>query len=116
MDTNKIRDAFYRFEQINSQLAFSPMLIFNPTDATMIIEEIKTISKDIEKEIPLFSKKLDSLKNTLFISRYNGLEVNPFVFGQVFEILSILTNYESLDYWKLIHPQISLVSKQLYLD
>lgn len=116
MNIDQIKNVFNDFSQINSRFAYSPIISFNQADAYFIIEELKLVSKDIEKELPLFSKELDSLKNILFVNSYSGFGINPFVFGQVFEILFILTNIKDTDRWSLIHPKISEVSKSLYLD
>lgn len=116
MNIDQIKNVFNDFLQINTRFAYSPVISFNPAEAGFIIKDLKLISKDIEKELPLFSQKLNSLKDTLFVNGYSDFRINPFVFGQVFEILSILTNIENTDRWSLIHPKISNVSKSLYLD
>ncbi len=91
MNIDQIKNVFNDFLQINTHFAHSPVISFNQAEAYYIIEELKLVSKDIEKELPLFSKELNSLKDILFVNGYSSLGINPFVFGQVFEILSILT-------------------------
>ncbi len=89
MNIDQIKNVFNDFLQINTRFAYSPVISFNPAEAGFIIKDLKLISKDIEKELPLFSQKLNSLKDTLFVNGYSDFRINPFVFGQVFEILSL---------------------------
>ncbi len=74
------------------------------------------VSINIEKEFPYFSKRINSLIDGLFIGSNDSFGVDPFVFGEVLEILSTLNNIHIFDYWSLVHPKISEVSKSLYLD
>ncbi|MCM1060598.1 MAG: TIGR02391 family protein [Eubacterium sp.] len=115
MNTLLIQDTFRYLEQINSRMPRVPIL-FNSTEASMICEKIKMVSHNIEKELPYFSNRLNSLLNTLFVGNYDCLNINPFMFGQIYEIFLALNYINNIDYWSLMHPKISEVSKSLYLD
>lgn len=116
MNTILIQDTLNWFIYNNSRIACSPLIRFPLVETNMIKENIKMISKNIEKELSYFSKRLYSLSNSLFVCNYDGASVNPYVFGQVFEILSFLIENDNINFWSLIHPRISEVSKSLYLD
>lgn len=88
----------------------------NYNDANEITERIKMVSDSIQKEFPYFSNRLNSLLNTLFQNGFNGLYINSYVFGQIYEIFLALSNTNNFDFWSLIHPRVSEVSKSLYLD
>ena len=85
-------------------------------DITAIKNGLIRISEDISKEYPFFSNELFALKDKLFVG-YGT--INPWIFGQIFEILKILSNKSTTQNnnpWDLIHPRIIQVSRQLYLD
>ena len=68
------------------------------------------------KTEPFYSKELFSLKDSLFTGYGN---INPFVFGQIFEILQYLDYIKTnpaKDIWALIHPMIISVSKNQFID
>ena len=68
------------------------------------------------KTEPFYSKELFSLKDSLFTGYGN---INPFVFGQIFEILQYLDYIKTNpaeDIWALIHPMIISVSKNQFID
>lgn len=110
-----IQDTFNYLNRINSQISSAPIL-FNYNDANEITERIKMTSENVKKEFPYFSKRLSSLLNILFQNDFNGLYMNSYVFGQIYEIFLALSNINNFDFWSLIHPQIAKVSKKLYLD
>ena len=70
---------------------------------------------DIRQEFPFFSQELATIKDNLFINN----KINPTVCGQGIEILRVLQNVgnqEKADIWRLVHPRIISVSKQLFED
>lgn len=115
MNTIFIQDTFNYLNQINSQISSAPIL-FNYNDANEITERIKMVSDSIQKEFPYFSNRLDSLLNNLFQNNFNGLYMNSYKFGQIYEIFLALSNISTFDFWSLIHPRISEISKSLYLN
>lgn len=115
MNTIFIQDTFNYLNWINSQISSAPVLS-NYNDANEITERIKMVSDSIQKEFPYFSNRLNSLLNTLFQNGFNGLYINSYVFGQIYEIFLALSNTNNFDFWSLIHPRVSEVSKSLYLD
>lgn len=115
MNTIFIQDTFNYLNRINSQISSAPILS-NYNDANEITERIKIVSDSIQKEFPYFSNRLNSLLNTLFQNGFNGLYINSYVFGQIYEIFLALSNTNNFDFWSLIHPRVSEVSKSLYLD
>ena len=115
MNTIFIQDTFNYLNRINSQISSAPILS-NYNDANEITERIKMVSDSIQKEFPYFSNRLNSLLNTLFQNGFNGLYINSYVFGQIYEIFLALSNTNNFDFWSLIHPRVSEVSKSLYLD
>lgn len=115
MNTIFIQDTFNYLNWINSQISSAPILS-NYNDANEITERIKMVSDSIQKEFPYFSNRLNSLLNTLFQNGFNGLYINSYVFGQIYEIFLALSNTNNFDFWSLIHPRVSEVSKSLYLD
>lgn len=115
MNTIFIQDTLNYLNRINSQISSAPIL-FNYNDANEITERIKMVSDSIQKEFPYFSNRLDSLLNNLFQNNFNGLYMNSYKFGQVYEIFLTLSNINNFDFWSLIHPRIAKVSKSLYLD
>lgn len=90
--------------------------IVSPQGITSIKNNLIQLSNELKKTEPFYSNQLFSLKDSLFTGYGN---INPFVFGQIFEILQYLnftkTN-PSGDIWGLIHPHIISVSKNQYID
>lgn len=90
--------------------------IVSPQRITTIKNNIIQLSNELKKTEPFYSNELFSLKDSLFTGYGN---INPFVFGQIFEILQYLnftkTN-PSDDIWGLIHPLIISVSKNQFMD
>lgn len=81
-----------------------------------IKNNIIKLANEISKIDPYYSERLLKHKEYLFTN--NGY-INPFVFGQIFEILQYINNKKynpENDIWYLIHPQIILVSKDRYID
>lgn len=118
LEINNLYNSFIRY---NQQFRFYNPLIVAPDDVNIIKYKLKLISEDISKEYHIFSSELLSLKDTLFQNYIYGYGFcfNPCVFGQVFEILKILSRYinEEKNYiWNLVHPDIIECSKKLYLD
>lgn len=97
----------------NINCAMNPV----PTQRIMKIKDyIFQFANEICKTEPYYSQRLLSHKNMLF----NNLGIiNPFVFGQIFEILQYFDNKKNNpqdDIWHLIHPKIISVSKDRFLD
>ena len=115
MNAILIQDTFSCLNQINSHVS-NAFVLFNPNEANIITEKIKLVSENIKKEFPYFSNRLNSLLNTLFQNDFNGLYMNSYVFGQIYEIFLALSNISTFDFWSLIHPRISEISKSLYLN
>jgi uncharacterized protein (TIGR02391 family) len=90
--------------------------IVSPQSITTIKNNLIQLSNELKKTEPFYSKQLFSLKDSLFIGYGN---INPFVFGQIFEILQYL-NFSransSDNIWGLIHPLIISVSKNQFID
>lgn len=90
--------------------------IISPQRMTTIRNNLIQLSNELKKTEPFYSNELFSLKDFLFTGYGN---INPFVFGQIFEILQYLkftiTN-PSEDIWGLIHPLIISVSKNQFID
>ncbi len=90
--------------------------IISPQRITNIKNNLIQLSNELKKTEPFYSNELFSLKDSLFTGYGN---INPFVFGQIFEILQYLnfTNTNpSEDIWGLIHPMIISVSKNQFID
>jgi uncharacterized protein (TIGR02391 family) len=112
---NRVSQVFDWLKSVGSRPNCTAIPV-HPDDITAIKNELIRISVDISKEHPFFSNELFTLKDQLFIG-YGT--INPWVFGQIVEILKALqnnTNTEQYNPWSLIHPQIARVSKQLYLN
>lgn len=90
--------------------------ILSPQRITTIKNNLIQLSNELKKTEPFYSNELFSLKDSLCTGYGN---INPFVFGQIFEILKYLnftkTN-PSDDIWGLIHPLIISVSKNQFID
>lgn len=97
MNTIFIQDTFNYLNRINSQISSAPILS-NYNDANKITERIKMVSDSIQKEFPYFSNRLNSLLNTLFQNGFNGLYINSYVFGQIYEIFLALSNTNNFDF------------------
>lgn len=85
-------------------------------DIINIKNDLFRIIRDTEKEFPFFSQELFTIKDHLF--SLTGT-VNLVVCGQLIEILKALQNagnQEKADIWRLVHPRIISVSKQLFED
>ncbi len=88
----------------------------SPQRITTIKNNLIQLSNELSKTDPFHSRQLFAFKDSLFIGYGN---INPFVFGQIFEILQYLnyTKYNSLeDVWSLLHPKIISVSKNRFID
>lgn len=116
MNTKQIENAFNYFQQVISHLSQCPMHLFGQIDVNLVMHDLTSITKDIEKEFPYYSSQIIALKNLLFNCVPGGYNANPFVFGRIFEILAALMNIAALDRWNIIHPRISDASKSLYLN
>lgn len=85
-------------------------------DRNLIRNDLITLSQNTEKEYSFISQHLFSLKDQLF----NDIGViNPYVFGQIYELLLILghdTTNSNNTIWDYIHPQIVQVAKGLFAD
>lgn len=115
MDTNRVLQVFEWLKSIGSQPNCTAIPV-HPNDITNIKNGLIRISEDISKESPFLSSELFTLKDKLFVG-YGS--INPWVFGQIVEILKTLQKSaitQGNDPWSLIHPQIAQVSKQLYID
>lgn len=91
-------------------------LIIPGRRTNLIIRNLTLLSTELTKSQPFYSKRLFTLKDSLFIGCGN---INPFVFGQIYEILQHLNyikNNPPEDIWYLVHPQIAAVSQNLFLD
>ena len=91
------------------------MLIIHPQDILNINNKLFEIIYDIRQEFPFFSQELATIKDNLFTNN----KINPTVCGQGIEILRVLQNVgnqENADIWRLVHPRIISVSKQLFED
>lgn len=77
-------------------------------------------SQIISTEYPYLSTELYTLKDKVFLHIGNGYSnINPRIFGQIFEIFKVLineSNHPTRYIWDFVHPSISFVSKQLYLN
>lgn len=90
--------------------------IVSPQRITTIKNNLIQLSNELKKTEPFYSNELFSLKDSLFTGYGN---INPFVFGQIFEILHYLNFIKtnpSDDIWGLIHPLIISVSKNQFID
>lgn len=90
--------------------------IVSPQRMMTIKNNLSQLSNELEKTEPFYSKQLFSLKDCLFTGYGN---INPFVFGQIFEILQYIDYINTTprqDIWSLIHPMIISVSKNQFTD
>lgn len=90
--------------------------IVPPQRIINIKNNLTQLSNELIKTEPFYSKELFSLKDSLFTGYGN---INPFVFGQIFEILQYLDYIKTNpaeDIWALIHPMIISVSKNQFID
>ena len=123
VDINRINTVCCWMRNLSNQPNILNMPV-STADVTNIREGLLIIAKDIEREQPLLSNQLMTIKNKLFRevpASWNTIHIhiNPFAFGQGIEVLDILLaqNFNSQDDWcHLIHPRIAQVSKKLYFD
>ena len=123
MDINKINTVCCWMRNLSNQPNVLNMPV-STADVTNIREGLLIIAKDIEREQPVLSNQLMTIKNRLFRevpASWNTIHIyiNPFAFGQGIEVLDILLaqNFNRQDNWcHLIHPRIAQVSKKLYFD
>lgn len=115
MDISRIQKQLTWMDHLSLQPNW-PAISISPNDITNIKNRLIFISQDISHEYPFYSNELFHLKDLLFFE-YN--RTNSTVFGQIYEILKtllIVDEQPENHAWKLIHPKITQVSKQLYLD
>lgn len=85
----------------------------------LIIEKknsLSLLSFDLKKEYEHYSSELFRLKDSLFFS--NGI-INLLILGEIIAILRAINadlTKKNLGFWNLIHPRITAVSKQLFID
>ena len=123
MDINRINTVCCWMRNLSNQPNILNMPV-STADVTNIREGILIIAKDIEREQPVLSNQLMTIKNGLFREvpvNWNivHIYINPFVFGRGIEVLDILLAQNSSrqdDWWQLIHPKITQASKKLFLD
>lgn len=114
-DWQKIQNVYRGLVRLSSVLNWTAIPL-NQIDINTIKNDLIHISQIIATEYPHFSKELFSLKDHLFIG-YGCLD--PQVYGQIIAIFKALLNVgenPAQNIWGLIHPQIIVVSKQLYLN
>lgn len=123
VDINRINTVCCWMRNLSNQPNILNMPV-STADVTNIREGILIIAKDIEREQPVLSNQLMTIKNGLFREvpvNWNivHIYINPFVFGRGIEVLDILLAQISSrqdDWWQLIHPKITQASKKLFLD
>lgn len=123
VDINKINTVCCWMRNLSNQPNVLNMPV-STADVTNIREGLLIIAKDIEREQPVLSNQLMTIKNRLFRevpASWNTIHIyiNPFAFGQGIEVLDILLaqNFNRQDdWWQLIHPKITQASKKLFLD
>ena len=123
VDINRINTVCCWMRNLSNQPNILNMPV-STADVTNIREGILIIAKDIEREQPVLSNQLMTIKNGLFREvpvNWNivHIYINPFVFGRGIEVLDILLAQNSSrqdDWWQLIHPKITQASKKLFLD
>lgn len=106
----------YEFLNNNSGYPNWTVTPFPPQVITNIKNDMIRISQDVSKEQPFFSAELFKKKDYLFVDYGRP---NPFVWGQVGEILKALLNQQTSQkdtMWTYIHPKIAAVSKDLFED
>ncbi len=115
MVMDKLDSLWIWFNKVNNNTQ-SINLPVDLVTITNVKNDLTRLSESIVKEQPYFSNRVFDHKDALF---NNYGMINPFVFGQIYEILKYLISFqykESNDKWSLIHQKIVDVSKQLYLD
>lgn len=113
MDIDKIKTVHSWLCNIINNLFRMP--IIHPQDILNINNKLFEIIYDIRQEFPFFSQELTTIKDNLFTNN----KINLTVCGQCIEILRVLQNVENqekADIWRLVHPRIISVSKQLFED
>ena len=114
-DWQKIKNIHQSLTRLSSVPNWT-IVTFNQWDINNIKNDLIFTSRIIAKEYAYFSNELFLLKDYLFVG-YGCL--NPQVYGQIIAIFKVLLNECNNPMhcrWNLIHPQISVVSKQLFLD
>lgn len=123
VDINRINTVCCWMRNLSNQPNVLNMPV-STADVTNIREGLLIIARDIEREQPVLSNQLMTIKNRLFKEvpvSWNTIHIyiNPFAFGQGIEVLDILLAQNSGgqgDWWQLIHPRITQVSRKLFLD
>ncbi|WP_299393057.1 TIGR02391 family protein [uncultured Desulfovibrio sp.] len=113
MDIDKIKTVHSWLCNIINNLFRMP--IIHPQDILKVNNKLFEIIYDIRQEFPFFSQELTTIKDNLFTNN----KINLTVCGQCIEILRVLQNVENqekADIWRLVHPRIISVSKQLFED
>ncbi|MDE7193152.1 MAG: TIGR02391 family protein [Oscillospiraceae bacterium] len=118
MNTILIQDTLCYLNDVNSRILNTPTILLDCGEANLFAQKLETVSRNIEKELPYFSNRINFLRSILFVNNRGYCGINPFVFGQVYEIFAALNNINNsnIDRWSLIHPRISNAAKSLYLD
>lgn len=95
------------------------MLIVFESQALHIKNELNYIISETKQEFPSLSNRLKSNTQVLFSYSINGIIANPYVLGQIVEILNILNENITegdANIWMNMHPIIIKTSKKLFLD
>jgi len=114
-DSQKIQHTYRGLASMGNRPNWTTIPITSD-DMIAIKNDLIRVSEIISSEHPHFSKELFGLKVRLFIG-FGYFD--PQIFGQIMAILKALVCYINnppKNGWNLIHPRISAVSKQLYLD
>ena len=91
----------------------------HPNMVLHINSNIENIINKLKNKYPIFSRHLQIVSPNLFFKQNNADLINPFVCGQVLELLDILCEIYDLkvtSVWHYIHPKIIETSQKLYLD
>lgn len=115
MDQMKINAVYEYMSRISSYPNWQVMPI-DMHSITDLKNDLILISQDISKEQPFFCAELFKKKDYLFVDYGRP---NPFVWGQVGEILKALLSQQTSQkdtMWTYIHPKIAAVSKNLFED
>lgn len=114
-DWQKLQNVYYGLARMSTIPNWTAIL-HSPSEIATVQNHLIHISQIVATEYPYFSNELFRLKDYLFIG-YGVLDAQ--VYGEVMAIFKALINEVNNPFnsiWRLIHPQIISVSKQLFLD
>ena len=88
-----------------------------PQERSQMLEYLRIVKEEINIEYPYYASCLEKISSSLFVLSNAGCFLSVANFGQLYIIINHLkVEPMNVQFWINIHPRISAISKELYVD